>query len=140
MKHLNNFKIFEKNIVIDFPDHIIEDFKNLLNKYFKDKKVKNKSLIISKLIKKFSEDAINNCFYPNGQGVSTVTASELLFNFGDDDDEGVYNLLSSKKYRDIILEYDENMIGEFIDNIIEDHYNDDYINYKKYIDAKKYNL
>lgn len=143
MKHLYDFKLFEKIVEINFPDELINEFEEWCNDFFDEKgvydKIKNKDLMFNKLIQKFIDYVIDNYFYPNVQ-YSTPLDMEQIVGTSDD----IFDILSQRDFRNIILDGNEELVPIFLDSIIEDKFKSDYIKYKKYIDVKKdsdkYNL
>jgi len=121
MKYLYNFKIFERKITINFPDNILlDEFKELLEFYFKNEMIENKEKLIDELVTKFAEDIIDDFLYSSGQGAKSPELYMVLPGADGTDDEvkdTISQLLSKNEYIEIIAK----------DN-------------KTYLDSKKYNL
>src|ERR1035437_8175748 len=111
MRHIDNFKLFEKKVTIDFPDYLIYEFERLVNEYFDDKPLKNKNNIIIALIQKFVDYVLDAQFYPKGQGSQPLNMEEIL------QDDDVFDILSLKNFRDVILKDNEQLVPIFLDYI-----------------------
>ena len=128
MKHLYNFKIFERKITIDFPDDIIlNQFKELLEYYFEGEHFNNKEKLIDELVTKFAEKVIEDYLEPTGQGAESPELYQVLDGADGNEEEiedAIFGLLSEREYREIISKYNKNYMT---DHLIGK-------------DAKKYNL
>lgn len=131
MKYIDNFKLFERKMTIDFPDHLIKQFEDMVNEYFENKSLKNKKVIINSLVQMFIDYVLDAYFYPTGQSEPPLTMETIL---QSDDPNDIIDILSLKNFRDVILKDNKQLVPIFLGYIIHDKFDDDYEKYKSYID------